>query len=540
MGCGSRVPVHPAPERREETDELQRQVRSLEGQLASTCSQLADAVKDTKTQVVARTSAHPTPGCVVTEAVGDSTNSAQDAGDARTNLRLRIAADPEEFFAHADTNHDGKISAHEWQTACRGFLGNVDSAQCRALFTEMNLDKDGWLSKDEFFEMRNAIRLFLQGAKCQELLVELLAILVAARWKAGGDDDTSVADKTTEILTELSVDEVSKEVAVVLPRRLKERGDEVRREREERKKKLAELQVEEGEGKFADLPTAAYGDKGDFDKGLEVLGLPRPNTLEELIKECQKKDDSNDDFEAWNSGKNVTNSSKELDFVVDPFDHFEGWQEQDLKDWKPKHQYGGKRIPIRLEVFRHVLSATAGAKIATRFGDYKQAHTLDKSDPRWLHAKEVDMVRVVLCRFIKSQLTGLSLINAVRNAQDVNNPPSLKKANIRAEKLSNPSPRGCTTAATGGIHVHLRLCAADCAGQRGGHGVGAGGASRPLPRPLCFQARQRVRGDCRPRVYWPALRQDERLPAPRQQGVSQGMDRAPQEQHLHQPHLCVQ
>ena len=33
------------------------------------------------------------------------------------------------------------------------------------------------------------------------------------------------------------------EVAAVLPRRMKEHGDAVKREREERKKKLAELQV---------------------------------------------------------------------------------------------------------------------------------------------------------------------------------------------------------------------------------------------------------------------------------------------------------
>jgi hypothetical protein len=33
---------------------------------------------------------------------------------------------------------------------------------------------------------------------------------------------------------------------------------------------LAALQVEEGEDKFACLPTAAYGNKDDFNKGLEV------------------------------------------------------------------------------------------------------------------------------------------------------------------------------------------------------------------------------------------------------------------------------
>jgi len=392
--------VHPAPERRADTNELQE----LQGQLASTRSQLADAVKaavalqteldgrkaeyasghktkahdesghDTTAQVVARTwhdsdddihpelvvdsdeedesssterartfaslsdTGHPepavaraqgpTPGCVMTkagdpiEAQGwvrvDPNKCAQDAG-VRTNLQLRIAAEPEEFFAHADTNHDGKLSADEWEKACRSFLGNVDSALCRTLFDEMDLDQDGWVSKDEFIEMRNAIRVFLQSSKCQELLVESLASLVAAHWKAGGDDDTSVADKATEILTELPMDEVSKQVAVVLPRRFKERGDEVKREREERKKKLAKMQVEEGEGKFAQLPTAAYGNKKNFHQGLEVIGLPHPNTLEELIKECQKYKDSLDEFEAWNSGRNITTANKELDFVMDPF-----------------------------------------------------------------------------------------------------------------------------------------------------------------------------------------------------------------------------
>jgi len=82
----------------------------------------------------------------------------------------------------------------------------------------------------------------------------------------------------------------------------------------------------------------------------QVLGQPHSNTLEELIRECQKLKDALDDFEAWNSGRNVTNSSKELDFVMDPFEPSEGWQEQDPEDWKPKHEYGGNRIPIRLQV----------------------------------------------------------------------------------------------------------------------------------------------------------------------------------------------
>ncbi len=122
--------------------------------------------------------------------------------------------------------------------------------------------------------MRNAIRLFVKDAKCQEMLIEVLAGLVAVNWKVGGDDDTSVADKTTEVLTELSVDELRKEVAAVLPRRLKERGDEVKREREERKKKLQVTTFD----KFAQLPTAAYGTKKDFHQGLEVHSRSRAQT----------------------------------------------------------------------------------------------------------------------------------------------------------------------------------------------------------------------------------------------------------------------
>lgn len=180
-----------------------------------------------------------------------------------------------------------------------------------------------------------------------------------------------------------------------------------------------------------------------------MLGQPHPNTLEELIRECQKCKDSLDDFEAWNSGKNITNSSKELDFVVEPFETPQGWQGQDPEDWKPKHEYGGNRIPIRLEVFMHVLSAVSESGV--RFGDYKGAHKLDKNDPLWLHAKEVDMLKVVLCRFIKSQLTGQALINALDKAKDVDKPAplSLSKADVRAAKIIKALSKGLSEGGDG-------------------------------------------------------------------------------------------
>ena len=47
----------------------------------------------------------------------------------------------------------------------------------------------------------------------------------------------------------------------------------------------------------------------------------------------------------------------------------------------------------------HVMSAYPWNKKEKRFGDYKHAHKLDKKDPKWLHEKEVDKVKVVLCRY---------------------------------------------------------------------------------------------------------------------------------------------
>jgi hypothetical protein len=45
----------------------------------------------------------------------------------------------------------------------------------------------------------------------------------------------------------------------------------------------------------------------------------------------------------------------------------------------------------------HVMSAYPWNKKEKRFGDYKQAHKLDKSDPRWLHEKEVCVCVCLIC-----------------------------------------------------------------------------------------------------------------------------------------------
>ena len=50
--------------------------------------------------------------------------------------------------------------------------------------------------------------------------------------------------------------------------------------------------------------------KDSFDKVLEVLGAPHPDVIGLMKEECNNRADSDIDFEAWNSGRNVTNPSK--------------------------------------------------------------------------------------------------------------------------------------------------------------------------------------------------------------------------------------
>ena len=65
------------------------------------------------------------------------------------------------------------------------------------------------MSRDEFTEfiaMRSTIRLLVNDAKCLEMLIEVLAGLVAANWKVGGEEDESVVDKTIEVYRYICTD----------------------------------------------------------------------------------------------------------------------------------------------------------------------------------------------------------------------------------------------------------------------------------------------------------------------------------------------
>ena len=143
----------------------------------------------------------------------------------------------------------------------------------------------------------------------------------------------------------------------------------------------------------------------DFHRGLEVVGVPHPKAPEEMIKEFKEKEDSREEFEAWNSGKNVTMPEKEIAFVVTPFKSVS--KDVPPEKWEKTHDdFGGGREPIRLEVFNH---ATGARRNDLTFVDYKSADKREESDPLWLHPAEVDLVKVVLLRFIKGQLDAASL-----------------------------------------------------------------------------------------------------------------------------------
>ena len=163
-------------------------------------------------------------------------------------------------------------------------LGHAAPDIANALFDKMDFDKSGAVSMGCFVEIRRAIRLFVMQSGFQELVVESLAGLVYGHLsdKSPAEDGTSWAEQTLDTLTQLSAKEMRVELAPLYAS-LKEHGEQVKLDREARAKNLAKLEVDTAEGKFTQLPTAAYGDKDSFHQGLEVLGLPHPDVLTGMI-----------------------------------------------------------------------------------------------------------------------------------------------------------------------------------------------------------------------------------------------------------------
>ena len=158
-----------------------------------------------------------------------------------------------------------------------------------------------------------------------------------------------------------------------------------------------------------DLGAAVFGNGDDFYKGLEVVGVPHSRIREAMMREWVESKDSKVEFESWNSGKRVSTPLVEWFFVVEPFEWESVCKRLPPSAWKHRYDYGG-RCPLRLKVLLHATCATRaiGNKVLV-YGDYKHADALEREHPLWLHADEVSMVKVVLLRFVKSQVDGTSL-----------------------------------------------------------------------------------------------------------------------------------
>ena len=211
---------------------------------------------------------------------GEDAADLDQSKDSLALLREHIAKSPEDFFASANVAHNGLLTLEEWEAACARALavfGREAPELAREMFGQLDQNKDGAVSREEFLDMRSAIRLFLKGANTQELIVEMFVGAVTAhlaKTSQPHDDDTSVADKTLGALMSLEMAEIH-EAVTPLSKVLHEHTEQVRREHQKRDKAQAQFQHDKAEGKFC-LPAAAFGSKAEFHKGLEVRGANTP------------------------------------------------------------------------------------------------------------------------------------------------------------------------------------------------------------------------------------------------------------------------
>jgi hypothetical protein len=342
-----------------------------------------------------------------------------DDSDTLHTVLLAIVTDPEGFFKLGAAENLGDLSFQEFTQACEYVEKDCVKGVAQSIFTQLDTNKNGKVSLEELTQTTELVKHFYKQSKCESVILAALMRLIA-----GEQPLKALAELSEGLLRDALVDKVIKALA--------KHAHEVR-ETIARKKEFATRKDEKGLGKFG---TATYGGVVDYVRGLEAVGTPHPNIYEHMRKEATESADSLEIFEAWNSGHNKTSARVEWDFVVNPFGRDSMSKDTPPSEWKPKHAYGGKRIPIRLEVFLHALSAM---QMASRilFGDYKNAHELPFEDPRWLHPAEVSTVKVVLLRLVKSQLGGVALFNALSKHAGLRltGKSRAERANIQARRI---------------------------------------------------------------------------------------------------------
>jgi Ca2+-binding EF-hand superfamily protein len=308
-----------------------------------------------------------------------------------------IVTDPDAFFKLGAAQNLEELTFPEFMQACESIVPGFSQGAAQNMFTRFDTNKHGKVSLEELTETIELARHFHKQSQCESVILAALMPLIA-----GAQPLQALAELSEGSLRDAVVDKVIKALV--------KQANEVR-ETLARKKDFASRENEKGLGKFG---TATYGGVADYVKGLQAVGTPHPNILEHMKKETTQSKDSEKIFKAFNSGSNHTFPAKEWDFVTEPFKPKSISKDKHPSEWELQHAYGGKRFPIRLQVFLHVLSAMQMVSGITgiRFGDYKNAHKREFEDPRWLHAAEVSFVKVVLLRLVKSQLGGVALLNA--------------------------------------------------------------------------------------------------------------------------------
>ena len=353
-------------------------------------------------------------------------------------LRQQIAADPGKCFADADADKSDDLVVEEWDKICQAYIDDtLDPGTARLLFDEIAQGSDR-ISNERFFqaaEEYRTVRHFVDQSECLDLLVNGLISMVRDKRphltpQEGAEGGSHEVLRALAQVSEQDARVLLPDLATALCKQAKVVTGQLAARAEKGPAADTCDEVEAKQNKFANLPEAAYGSVSDFHRGLEVVGVPHPQTMEEMIKEFKDKDDSREEFEAWNSGKNVTTPEKEIAFVISPFKSVS--KDSPPEQWEKTHHFGGDREPIRLEVFDH---ATGARRQDLTFTDYKNADKREESDPLWLHPAEVDLVKVVLLRFIKGQLDAASLRAAFEKKKGVHERIDTKEATAKANKI---------------------------------------------------------------------------------------------------------
>jgi len=382
-----------------------------------------------------------------TAAASDTSSPPKEMNAERhlRTLRKKIAEDPEAFFAQADADRSKDLAWDEWQEICRVHVEDISLDTIRALYGEVARARDttGTISHARFLQVGEeyrAVRHFIEDSECMGVLVDGLISTVneLRSTPPDGMQGEQAADggaaHVLQLLSHLSESDLQA-VAARLASPLCDQAAKMKRERTDRGLDPA-VPHEKADGtgsKFADLHEAAYGPRKAFFEGLDRVGVPHPKATEAMEREFTQMKDSKQQFESWNSGKIETTPEKEFSFVKEPFKPESVSENLPPCQWETKHDYGG-RTPIRLQVFLHATWAFWGD---VRFGHFKCAYEYcyenGKRNPLWLHPEEVSMVKVVLLRFVKSQLDGLSLRAAFKQGglalED-------KEASLKADKIA--------------------------------------------------------------------------------------------------------